>query len=326
MYKEFYCLNESPFRLSPDARFCFTHPSFARAQTCVERALRNGERLVLVTGQPGTGKTTFIDYLLAHPGPKPSHIVRLESTQAVADDLSRCIALALGLDAESLDPESLRQRLDFRTEDGSQTPEPPLLVIDEAQNLSMNALAELRLLIEPRRGQRTAAQVFLVGQESLRAKIDSSDLEQLKQRGDCVCRLEPLRLAETRDYLAHRLRYAGWLGDPAITAGAIEALQGATGGIPRLINKFADRLLLLGSDDESHRIEARHARRVVAELSRELLLAPAFGNPLANRAPKDSDSERIKDIAMDPDIRALAPFAASRTVPGGGTRGGSRFP
>ncbi len=126
------------------------------------------------------------------------------------------------------------------------------LVIDEAQGLSHSALEELRLLADLQEGARPLLQIFLVGQEKLRSLMREPDMEQLRQRVIGTCRLGPMGLAETKNYVRHRLCRAGWTGDPELTGAAILAIFQYSGGVPRHINKMCTRLLLYGFLQSQH--------------------------------------------------------------------------
>jgi type II secretory pathway predicted ATPase ExeA len=271
MYKDFYGFSEEPFRLTPDVRFCFRHRSFAKARAYFQYALDRGEGFVLVTGRPGTGKTTLIDDLLAELAQSRLLTVRIESAQIEADDLVRRVAYGFGLDPAGLDKATILHHLERHLEHRTRNGERALLIVDEAQILSADALEELRLLTNLRPSRRSLLQIFLVGQEALRDLIRSPKLEQLHQRILCACHLEPLPLGDTRDYIAYRLEHAGWSGDPAIEAPAVRAIHRASQGVPRLINKFMDRLLLHAGLEGLHRLGGADADLVLRELSVELL-------------------------------------------------------
>jgi type II secretory pathway predicted ATPase ExeA/outer membrane protein OmpA-like peptidoglycan-associated protein len=295
MYRDFYGFSEEPFRLTPDARFCFRHRSFAKARAYFQYALDHGEGFVLVTGRPGTGKTMLIDDLLAELTESRLLTVRIESAQVQADDLIRRIAYGFGLDPTGLDKATILHRLERRLENRSQRGERALLIVDEAQILSAESLEELRLLTNLRPYGHSLVQIFLVGQEALRDLIRLPELEQLHQRVLCACHLEPLSLPETREYIAHRLECAAWAGDPGIEAAVVTSFFRASEGIPRLINKLMDRLLLHGWLEERHRLDEGDARAVLEELRFELLFAAGDDGKLSSTS-SDGSMLDITDI------------------------------
>ena len=319
MYGQFYGLTDEPFRLSPDARFCFQHRSFSRAKSYFHYALGHREGFVLVTGQPGTGKTTLIDTLLGELDPSRVLSVRIESAQVGGDDLVRRVAYAFGLRGEGLDKATLLNNLERFLAERVQNSGTALLIVDEAQALPPSALEELRLITNIRPFGHPVIQIFLVGQEALRERIRSPELEQLHQRILCACHLDPLSLGETRDYIEHRLQCAGWAGDPVIEAGAVRVVHASSGGIPRLINKFSDRLLLHGSLEELHQLGVAEARAVLAELSEELLLNESTGSTgqaddSAIESPRPGDEEEIRSIDFDEESEPPPTLAARQSL------------
>ncbi len=294
MYDAFYGFTSEPFRLSPDAHFCFKHRSFSKAKSYFNYALHHGEGFVLVTGRPGTGKTTLIEDLLGDLANTGMMTVRVDSAQLGADDLLRRVAYAFGLDACGVDKATLLHRLEHFLHQRVRESGKALLIVDEAQTLPADALEELRLITNLTNHGQPLVQIFLVGQEALRDLISDPALEQLHQRILCACHLNPLPLKEMRDYLAHRLECAGWNGDPVIDSGAIRTLHRGSGGIPRLINKLTDRLLLHGGLEEKHELTASDAEYVLQELRSELLLKEGS---LSDGGDQDPDI-KIEDIRL----------------------------
>ena len=294
MYDAFYGLTQAPFGLSPDVYFCYRYRTYARAKAYMQYALHRGEGFVVVTGRPGMGKTTLIQDLLRDLGPRRQLLAQIDSTQLDADDLLRLVTYAFGLPAKGVDKASLiyglREHLIARTA----TEGTAILIVDEAQNLSGRALEELRLITNLQEGPRPLVQILLVGQEPLRDLIRHPSLEQLHQRIVAASHLEAMDLIETRAYVRHRLLLAGWSGHPVWEADALKTVYLASGGVPRLINKFCDRLLLHGSLEQRERLTGDDAEIVLGEFKEEFLEridAPGPAGPrgqvLAGRAAGD---------------------------------------
>jgi putative secretion ATPase (PEP-CTERM system associated) len=273
MYHDFYQLTTDPFRLSPDHRFCFGHRSFKRARTYMEYALNRGEGFVMVTGEPGTGKSTLIEDLFAGLRGEPVVKAKLVSTQLYAEDLLRMVAYSFDIQAESLDKATLLKKLTDMFIQHRRGGRRVLLVVDEAQDLPPGALEELRLLTNLQEDSEPLLQIFLVGQQQLRDRIRERGMEQIHQRIVAACHLEPLKLEETKAYVKHRLHCAGWTGDPCMSDAAFYIIQYFSDGVPRRINLICSRLFLHGSVEEVHKFAAKDVRLVLRELQEEDLFS-----------------------------------------------------
>ena len=272
MHPTYYNLSADPFRLSPDPRFCFPHRTYRKAMTYMQHALLRAEGFIIITGQPGMGKTTLINDLFRGLDTGKIRVARLVSTQLLADDLLRLVAYELDLDADEMDKASILNRIGMflrqQHRDGRRT----LLVVDEAQDVSGEALEELRLLTNIQHEGHQLLQIFLVGQEQLRDVVSAPELEQLHQRVIAAAHITPLDATETREYIKHRLRRVGWEGDPLISDQTFAMIHHFSRGIPRQINQICSRLLLHGSIEERHRLGLEDLRTVIDELHNEMLL------------------------------------------------------
>ena len=145
-----------------------------------------------------------------------------------------------------------------------------LLIVDEAQNLSFEALEELRMLSNIVVDKTMALQSFLLGQPQFRAMLGSPGLEQLRQRVTAAYHLGPLSEAETRSYVEHRLRRADWKGDPHFTEASFPQIHQHTQGVPRRINTLCSRLLLYGFLEQLHTLTASSVEKVANDLREEI--------------------------------------------------------
>src|SRR5213079_1957444 len=145
-----------------------------------------------------------------------------------------------------------------------------LLIVDEAQNLSFEALEELRMLSNIVIDRTMALQSFLLGQPQFRAMLGSPRREQLRQRVSAAYHLGPLSEVETRAYVEHRLRRAAWKGDPEFTEDCFPLIYRHTGGVPRQINTLCSRLLLFGFLEQLHALQANAVDKVAKDLREEI--------------------------------------------------------
>jgi type II secretory pathway predicted ATPase ExeA/outer membrane protein OmpA-like peptidoglycan-associated protein len=319
VFNEFYDLSLDPFRLSPDARFCFRHHNFTKAKAYMQYALHQGEGFVMVTGQPGTGKTTLIEDLLAEPSTQSVRVARITSTQVAAEDLLRLMSDAFGIDSYQLTKAAILMNLQAVLRQQMDAKRNSLLIVDEAQNLRYKSVEELRMITNLQKGARPLLQVFLVGQDALRRTVNQPRMDQLRQRMLAACSLEPLDVEETREYLEHRLRCAGWRGRPSLSGEAVGLLHSSSGGIPRTINLLAGRLLLFGYIEEKLELEGDDVRTIIEELQSEQLLptdASIETWPTAeagSRANPDLSDLAIKEES--PPERAQGPVPVEQPAP-----------
>ena len=271
MYQSFYQLQTNPFSLIPDPQFCYGHSGYMQAREYLDYALKLGEGFVMVTGRPGTGKTTLIESFLATLNMGRVNAVHIAASNLDAEDLLRVVAYAYNLEAEGKDKATLRHQIKQFFEEQLRSGRRALLIIDEAQGLPRPALEELRLLADLQKGSHQLLQLFLVGQEQLREQMSSPEMDHFQQRVIANYHLVPLDLMESRAYMEYRLRQAGWQGDPEITGAAVLDIYRFSRGVPRHINKLCNRLLLLGYGTGSHKLDSGEVQTIAAEMDAELL-------------------------------------------------------
>jgi general secretion pathway protein A len=268
MYEGFYRLQTKPFQLSPDPRFFFGSRGHRRAVAYLVYGAHQGEGFIVITGEIGAGKTMLAATLAQKLAPKNLVLAHVVNTRLGPDDLVRMVAAAFGLpqhDSKAVLLDRIKEFLLACNQQGRR----PLLIVDEAQNLPSMSVEELRMLSNFMQGNRPLLQTFLLGQPEFRKTLQGPDMEQLRQRVIASYHLGPLDQGETEAYILHRLKVAGWQGDPTFSPDAFAAISQYTGGIPRRINILCDRLMLMGCLDQKHALTGAEVAVVSDEMRQE---------------------------------------------------------
>jgi len=266
MYTAHYGLREKPFRLTPDPRFLFLSASHREALAHVLYGIDQGEGFIAVTGEVGTGKTTLCRTLLERLG-ADTEIAYLFSPALDPDELLRAVALEFGLSVAGRGRAELNDCLNRFLLDASSQGRRVLLIVDEAQNLSIETLEQMRLLSNLETARAKLIQIVLFGQPELDEKLDGKQLRQLRQRISVRWRLGCLSDAEARDYVRHRIRVAAGDDRDLFSASALKEIRRRARGIPRLVNLLADRSLLAGYAEGAQQVSGTH----VGQAAREIL-------------------------------------------------------
>ena len=278
MYEKFYRLLGNPFALTPDPAYFFLGRQHQRALTLLEYALHQGTCFALVSGEIGSGKTTVVNYLLrrvqrglrvglmtnTHPGLGALLPWVMQSLSVATPRGATAASDLYAVFAQFLQRERRARRR-------------AVLIIDEAQNLTADALEELRVLSNLNAGEGLVLQTVLVGQPEIRDTLRDARMRQFAQRIAVDCHIAPLQPEETHQYIAHRLRVAG--GSPQIISfEACERVHASTGGVPRLINQVCDTALVYGFAEQRNPIDREIIELVLRDRGESGLL------PLAEAA------------------------------------------
>ena len=280
MYEAHYGLNAKPFQLTPDPEFFFASTLHKRAMSYLEYGLSQAEGFIVITGGIGTGKTTIANSLLAN---LQGDIVaaQIVTPKLSPDDVVKMVATKFGVDVTDKSKtqvlDELEQYLYALAKDNKRA----LLLVDEAQNLPLETIEELRMLSNFQQAGKPLLQSFLLGQEELQPILRAPNMEQFRQRIVASCHLAPLNAEETVEYIKYRMTSAGWEeqvegGDLTLekqdlfSADALQEIYLFTKGIPRKINTFMDRVLLFGFLEDMHAFNAEDIKKVVAEVSAEM--------------------------------------------------------
>jgi general secretion pathway protein A len=302
MYEGYFKLSGKPFQLSPNPRFYFGSRGHQRALAYLQYGLNQGEGFIVITGDIGTGKTTLIGYLLGQLDASKYVTAKLVTTQLEADDMLRMVAADFGVDP-GRDKSTMLVNFERFLLDTQRRGRRALVLVDEAQNLPMRSLEELRMLSNLQTSDVAPVQFFLIGQPQFRGILASDNLEQLRQRVIANYHLGPLNADETRSYIEHRLGLVGWQSDPGITTEAHTRIHERAGGVPRQVNLLCDRLLLGAMLDEMHEIDAGFVDAVAAEMSAEGTPGRVDVEPTPRqrqRTPRrrQTQSETLSDISQ----------------------------
>jgi len=269
MYTEFYKFAGQPFQLTPDPHFYFDSSAHRKAMTYLGYGLAQGEGFIVVTGEIGSGKTTLVSRLAETIDRSRLTLGRIVTTHVDGGELLRLVAQAFAINGTGLDRAEILTKIEAFLRAEARSGKRVLLVVDEVQTLSIEALDALRMLSNFQDDERSLIQIFLLGQPEFRDKLASPELEQLAQRVIATHHLEPVAAGEVAAYLSHRLSLVGWEQDPRFDAGAIAAFYRHTGGIPRRLNTLAHRVLLAGGVEQRHTIDASFVDAVAIDLARD---------------------------------------------------------
>jgi general secretion pathway protein A len=271
MYESAFGFSGPPFQLNPDPAFYFNSRGHGRALAYLQYGVAQGEGFIVITGEIGAGKTTLVRMLLDGLDRQKVLPAQIVSTQLESGELLQSIITAFGIPSQNNTSKAhliatLEAFLTALAAQGRHA----LLVVDEAQNLEPRAVEELRMLSNFQLGNHSLLQSFLVGQPELRRLLESPSMEQLRQRVTASCHLGPLSLEETQAYIEHRLRRVGWTQHPAFGPGAFESLYRWSGGVPRRLNRLANRVLLATFLDGAETVSADLIERTAGELRAEI--------------------------------------------------------
>jgi len=313
MYAEYYGLTDPPFQLTPDPRFYFDSATHRKAMAYLGYGLAQGEGFIVITGEIGAGKTTLVGHLKSTIDPSRLTALHIVSTQVEGDDMLRMAAQQLGLATEGVQKAQLLDRVESFLLDQRREGKRTLLIVDEAQNLPISALEELRMLSNFQYGGQSLVQIFLLGQPEFREALDSDRLEQLRQRVIATHHLTAMGEEEIQPYICHRLKRAGSQGRPRFTADAYAAFYRFSGGMPRKLNILANRLLLHGAIERLDSIDGAAVASVIADLavdSRRPELAPAPSPRSTSATPAAPDREARVETVYVADPAQAARIAA----------------
>lgn len=320
MYEQFFGLNRKPFELVPNPDFLYMSRTHHRVGMYLDYAMKENSGFILLTGEVGSGKTTIIRRLLKMIGPEVQ-VSKIFNTHLSSEQLLATINDDFGLEIEGKSKvQLLRDLYAFLISQYGQQRR-SVLIVDEAQNLSIDSLEELRMLSNLETNDSKLLQIILVGQPELKKILSVPELRQLRQRISIHCHLHPLARQEMEEYIRHRLEVAGCRTAAVFAGNALDLIFECSGGIPRLINIICDFLFLSAFADGTREISAHLVVEVASDPQFEGQFFPrrtaptvdASPAPAAPPAPAKGSEE--KEMATGTAPVAVAPAALPLAVP-----------
>ncbi len=263
-YKEFYGFSESPFEVVPDPRFFYSSQSHLSVLTSVINGIESGKGLMCVTGEVGTGKTTFVHFLLHCLEEKVKTALIVHPSMTVEELISNIL---LGLEQRGVEETRqavLNQLNRYLTEKmgGKKT---LVVVVDEAQNLPPEVMEDLGTILEGA-GWLERLQLIFVGAPELEDKINTPRLVQFGRKIGLRCQINALTEDESRKYIDHRLKLAGSRSQDVFTPGAISAVVRSARGFPRIINIICDNALMIGYGLSRKKVDVDIVRQAIKDM------------------------------------------------------------
>ncbi|HJS91976.1 MAG TPA: AAA family ATPase [Steroidobacteraceae bacterium] len=265
MYLDPFNLKELPFRLSPDPQFLYLSKQHARAKAYMESTIWFTDGFVVITGEIGAGKTTLIESFLKEIQ-SDVVVAQINQTQVSAVDFLQAILVQFGFSPFKMKKGEIIATLNNFLIEQYAAGRKVLLIVDEAQNLSLRVLEEIRLLSGVETTKEKVLRIILAGQPELNAKLDAPELVQLTQRVRLRFHLTALSQAETRGYIQHRLEVAGAADRQIFAEDSFPVIFRFTGGVPRLINTLCDTAMMAAYTADRGVVTAQDIESAVGEL------------------------------------------------------------
>src|SRR5882672_8888213 len=270
MYEQYYGLTDKPFSLTPNPRFVFYSQQYHEAEGQLIYGINNREGFMLVTGQPGTGKTTLCRDLIEKLDREKSQSALIFNPFLNGVEMLAALLTEFGVSVpDGGTRKDLLDRLNQFLLAQLALGKHCVAIFDEAQHLSPEFLEQIRVLSNLETDQEKLIQIVLVGQPELLDKIGTPEMSQLDQRVSIRCTLADLDEQETDRYIHHRLNVAGARGQVSFSAKALKEIYRGSHGVPRLINLICDRALLAGYAAQTRDIQPVHVRKAIAALRGE---------------------------------------------------------
>jgi general secretion pathway protein A len=265
MYLDPFKLKELPFRLSPDPQFLYLSKQHARAKAYMESTIWFTDGFVVITGEIGSGKTTLIESFLKEIQ-SDVVIAQINQTQVSAIDFLQAVLVQFGFSPFKMKKAELIATLNNFLIEQYAAGRKVLLIVDEAQNLSMRVLEEIRLLSGVETTKEKVLRIILAGQPELNEKLDAPELIQLTQRIRLRFHLTTLSAPEMRAYIQHRLEVAGAADRQIFAEDCFAEIFRYAGGVPRLVNTLCDTALMAAFTADRDTVTLVDIQQAIEEL------------------------------------------------------------
>ncbi|MGE3667849.1 MAG: AAA family ATPase, partial [Steroidobacteraceae bacterium] len=329
MYLDLFKLHDLPFRLSPDPQYLYLSRNHSRAKAYMESTIWFTDGFVVITGEIGSGKTTLIETFLRELE-QDVVVAQVNQTQVSALEFLQSVLVQFGFQPFKMRKAELLATLNQFLIEQYAAGRKVLLIVDEAQNLSLRVLEEIRLLSGVETSREKVLRIILAGQPELNDKLDSRELVQLAQRIRLRFHLTALSQDDTQHYILHRLEVAGAAGREIFAPDAFPEIYRYTGGTPRLVNTLCDTAMMgayasdrpaVTREDVLHAVEELQWTEYASRTHRELR-TPAAGERGVEPALERTGSRRSDVIlahvmlSMDGDALSEMPLRPGRVIIG----------
>jgi general secretion pathway protein A len=283
MYKSFFGLKENPFNVNPDPRYLLLTKQIEEALTGLMYGIQTRKGFITLTGEVGTGKTTLVNRLMDWLHHRRARTAFLFNSRMNTSQLFDFILAEFEIQCESKSKSQQLMKLNHWLLDRYRAGETVVLIIDEAQNLTLPVLEEIRLLTNLETSTEKLLQIVLSGQPELEERLKLPELRQLRQRIMLRCKTMPLTNEQTHEYIRERLRIAGANSEPIFNNQAMDTVHLYSLGVPRVVNLLCEHSLINGFVDQQRPIGPKIVEDVAREFQLDEVepLAPARGNTQA---------------------------------------------
>jgi general secretion pathway protein A len=296
MYRDHFGLQLKPFSITPDPKFLYMSPGHKEALSHLLYGIKEGSGFVVITGEVGTGKTTILNAFLLRLPPRVPKVV-IKNPHLKPENLYYLLGEAIGMPEEKRTQDCIHEFEERLKAIGG-----AVLIVDEAQGLSMEMLEEIRLLSNLETAHEKLVQIMLLGQQELNEKLNSPQLRQLKQRIGVKYHIPPLDSNEAKDYIDHRIRVAGYepREEPLFTSSALAEIYRYSRGFPRLINIVCDNVLLVAYTEDAKQVSTNMVKKVVNDLEKTYgkVSSPSGLNPFPPSREKEESRGLVLRFAL----------------------------